>query len=255
MGDGNQRSGRHPPGYGKRGCPLPLRPKGEIVFSTKTVSPFGHLFAFFLAPSRPDKAHIKANVKAHIKAHIKAKPMSLVADTLHWLVAASYPLCLGYAMVSDVRRLIIPNATCIVIAVMFLPASVLAGMEFSAIAWHYAVGVGLLVAGIGLFAGGLIGGGDVKLLAAVGIWNGPEHLAPFLVLMALIGGVLAAAILLARKSEKGLALLNAVGWLKDGDAKTQPLPYGVAIGLAAVYLYASNPALPEVWAMVLGRGA
>ncbi len=180
--------------------------------------------------------------------------MSLAADALHWLVAASYPLCLAYAVVSDVRRLMIPNRVSILIAAAFLPAALLAGLSFPLIAKHYAVGAGLLVIGIVLFSRHLIGGGDAKLLAAAGVWSGLDQLAPFLALMAVIGGVLAAAILIARKSRKVLPFLNAVGWLQGGDAKTQPIPYGLAIGLAAIYLYSSNPALPEAWAGMIGQG-
>lgn len=180
--------------------------------------------------------------------------MSLAADTLHWLVAAFYPLCLAYAVVSDVRRLMIPNRVSLLIAAAFLPAALLAGLSFPLIAEHYAAGAGLLVIGIVLFSRRLIGGGDAKLLGAAGIWSGLEQLAPFLALMAVIGGVLAAAILIAHKSRKALPFLNAIGWLQDGDAKTQPIPYGLAIGLAALYLYSANPALPEAWARTISQG-
>ncbi|NQV83714.1 MAG: prepilin peptidase [Rhodospirillales bacterium] len=173
-------------------------------------------------------------------------------DTLHWFVAASYLLCLGYGVVSDVRRLIIPNGTCILIALMFLPAALLAGTEWPAIAWHYATGAGLLVVGIALFSRDLIGGGDAKLLAATGIWIGPGDLWTFVGLVAVLGGVLAGVILVAQKFQGTSTFLGAIPWLGHGDTKTQPTPYGVAIGLAAGYLFFENPVFPQAWAQVLG---
>jgi len=173
-------------------------------------------------------------------------------ETLHWLAAASYPLCLGYGVVSDVRRLIIPNGTCILIAVMFLPTALLAGMEFSSLAWHYAVGAGFLAVGLALFSRNLIGGGDAKLLAAAGVWIGPGDLWAYVGLVAVLGGVLAGVILIARKFRDTASFLGAVPWLGHDDAQTQPTPYGVAIGLAAVYLFYGNPVFPQAWTLALG---
>ncbi len=174
-----------------------------------------------------------------------------LANALHWAAAAAYPLALAYAVVSDVRRLKIPNRASIVIAAAFLPAALLAGLEYSAIAVHYAVGAGLLGIGFIAFSRNLIGGGDVKLLAAAGIWSGTAQLGPYLVLVAVLGGVLAAAVLIARKLRKAAPFLDAVGWLGSEDARMQPIPYGAAIGVAAIYLFTENPALPEAWARVL----
>jgi len=177
--------------------------------------------------------------------------METLADALHWLAAASYPLALVYAVVSDVRRLTIPNRASIVIAVAFLPAALLAGLELSDIAIHYAVGAGLLAIGIIAFSRNLMGGGDIKLLAAAGIWAGVGQLGPYLALVAVLGGVVAALVLTAHKLRKVAPFLDAVGWLGGESAKMQPIPYGAAIGAAAIYLFIENPALPEAWTRAL----
>ncbi len=174
-----------------------------------------------------------------------------LAGALHWAAAAAYPLALAYAVVSDVRRLKIPNRASIIIAAAFLPAALFAGLEPSAIAVHYAVGAGLLGIGFIAFSRNLMGGGDVKLLAAAGVWSGWAQLGPYLVWVAVLGGVLAAAVLIAHKLRKAAPFLDAVGWLGGEDARTQPIPYGAAIGVAAIYLFIENPALPEAWARVL----
>ncbi len=175
--------------------------------------------------------------------------LSAFLETLHWLCAASYPLCLGYAVVSDVRRLMIPNEACILIAVTFAPTALLVGMEISSLSWHYATGAGFLAVGIVLFSRNLIGGGDAKLMAAAGVWIGPGDLWAYLGLVAVLGGVLAGVILIAQKYQGRVAFLKAVPWLGNGDARTQPTPYGAVIGLAAVYLFYENPVLPQAWVL------
>ncbi len=168
--------------------------------------------------------------------------MTVLINALHWAAAAAYPLALAYAVVSDVRRLKIPNRASIIITVAFVPAAFLAGLELSAIAVHYAVGAGLLGIGFIAFSRNLMGGGDVKLLAAAGIWSGWAQLGSYLALVAVLGGVLAAAVLIAHKLRKVAPGTSALGL---------PIPYGVAIGAAAIYLFSENPALPEAWARLL----
>jgi prepilin peptidase CpaA len=87
-----------------------------------------------------------------------------------------------------------------------------------------AVGAGLFLIGAALFAVGAIGGGDVKLVAAVGAWVGLHGLPSFLVVMALLGGALALLQL------AGGRLGGAGGWL----APERGVPYGVAIALAGL---------------------
>ena len=169
--------------------------------------------------------------------------MSALLTTAHWLTLALYPLTLAYAVISDARRMIIPNWACITIAAAFLPAALLGSVEWTAIAWHYGVGLGLFLAGLILFFRGLMGGGDLKLLAAAGVWIGWNDLWSYLFLVALLGGGLALAILVAGKLQKKWPLLGGMG---------KPIPYGVAIGLAAIFLFPRNPALPPSWTAVLG---
>jgi prepilin peptidase CpaA len=86
-----------------------------------------------------------------------------------------------------------------------------------------------------LFSRGLIGGGDVKLIAAATLWAGPAATLSLLVLTGLLGGLLC------------LLLLTPVGALiaavrpivrDSGDsargANPVLVPYGVAIAAAAL---------------------
>ena len=167
--------------------------------------------------------------------------------TVHWIVAAVYPLALVWAVVSDVRHLIIPNWTCIAIAAAFLPPALFQGLDYADIAWHYGAGMALILAGMILFARHLIGGGDLKLLAAAGVWIGWSGLLPYLFLVTLGGGALAMVILTARKFKRKIPLIS-----HEDVGGAPPVPYGVAIGVAAIIMFSKNPALPPSWTTVLG---
>jgi prepilin peptidase CpaA len=73
-----------------------------------------------------------------------------------------------------------------------------------------------------LFAFGLMGGGDVKLLGALALWFPWTMVAQLLVLMAVLGGLVTLATVIHHRMTKRLG---------------QPeIPYGVAIALAALWL-------------------
>lgn len=156
-----------------------------------------------------------------------------------WLVAASFPLTMAYMAISDFRTLQIPNWASVFVAAAFLPAALLGGMEPAALAKHYGVGFALMIGGALLFARGLIGGGDAKMLAAGGVWFGAGGLVPYLILVALLGGAVGLAVLVMRKLPA-----PKPAWLDGNWAEGRAAPYGVAIGLAAVILFSRNPLPP-----------
>ena len=82
--------------------------------------------------------------------------------------------------------------------------------------------------GAGLFAMRAMGGGDVKLLAALALWMAPLHFVQLIVLMALLGGILTICMVVARA-------------IKGGGSAPIAVPYGVAIALAGLWVLA--PAL------------
>ena len=87
-----------------------------------------------------------------------------------------------------------------------------------------AIQIGLAVLVFAVFAGcfalGMMGGGDVKLLAALALWLPPVPMLRMLVVMALAGGVLTLAFVILHRARK---------------AEGRPeIPYGVAIVFAAL---------------------
>jgi len=87
-----------------------------------------------------------------------------------------------------------------------------------------AIQIGVAVAVFGLFAAafyaGMMGGGDVKLAAALALWFSPLMTIRFLVFMSIAGGVLTLVVLARHRMLK-----------KVGRAE---VPYGVAIAIGAL---------------------
>ena len=90
----------------------------------------------------------------------------------------------------------------------------------------------MLLLGAVLFGVGIIGGGDVKLLAAVSLWVGWARLMEYVLAVSLLGGILGLVLLVGRK----WVVVVEPYWLRLG-VKTprvlQPgegVPYGLAIG-------------------------
>ncbi len=126
-------------------------------------------------------------------------------------------------IISDMTRYLIPNSLNLAIlglfvcAAFFLPVGLPMGLISAAI---------ILVIGLGLFALGLMGGGDIKLLVVLSLWTGwSMATAQFLMLTAMIGGVLVIVLLTAR-------FLAPLVWKREMPrllTPKQPVPYGLAI--------------------------
>jgi prepilin peptidase CpaA len=110
---------------------------------------------------------------------------------LHTLSISLLPILLIVAALGDVVALRIPNWLTALTALLFFPMAWLTGMPLNEFGMHMLAGVILFVAGFVFFQFGLFGGGDAKLMAAVGLWFGTSQTLPFLVATALAGGVLA----------------------------------------------------------------
>lgn len=156
------------------------------------------------------------------------------------LLSLIFPVVLVLAMASDLRGFTIPNILSIILAASYPVVAWLAGLSMEAILWSLGLGAGLLIVGIVLFMLRVFGGGDAKLIAAVGIWTGPEALAPFLAYMAMIGGALALALLLFRRVQLADTLAGW-SWLRELHSRKHEVPYAVAIGLAGLSVFTKLP--------------
>ena len=97
-------------------------------------------------------------------------------------------------------------------------------------------GLCLLLFTFALYAFGKIGGGDAKLAAASAVWMGWGPVIDYLLIASLLGGALALLILFGRTFALPLFMLKQPGIVNLHKPKGR-IPYGVALGLAAVIVY------------------
>jgi prepilin peptidase CpaA len=130
-------------------------------------------------------------------------------------------ILLIYAAVVDVRTFTISNRLNLGIALLAPVYWFSVGLPLwpdAAIQVAIAAGVFVLLAAA--FYAGMMGGGDVKLAAALALWFSPVMTINFLVWMSIGGGVLTVVVLLLHRAKK-----------KPGKPE---VPYGVAIAFGGL---------------------
>jgi prepilin peptidase CpaA len=156
--------------------------------------------------------------------------------------------CALIGAICDVRSRRIPNwltgASIVLGLVMHLSLQGWIALASAALAGAIGGGVFLL-----FYLGGGMGAGDVKLMAAVSVLVGLNHVGEVLIATALLGGVFAVGLALSKGQLKG-ALANAAGlFVHHGKSGLTPhpelnitnpltlrLPYGIAIAAGAAAL-------------------
>src|SRR3546814_6099353 len=113
-----------------------------------------------------------------------------MAGMLQFICLLMVGALLCYAAVSDAQRRIIPNWLTLTIAALAVPYWLGTGLElWPDIALQLCLAAGAFVIFAGLFAFGLMGGGDVKLLAALALWLPVGRFLELVVIMSLAGGL------------------------------------------------------------------
>ena len=146
---------------------------------------------------------------------------------LHYGLLIALAIALVFAAFTDIRSRTISNKLNIAIAVaapVFWWTSGLALCPDVAIQLGVAAAVFAVLCG--LFAAGLMGGGDVKLLTALALWIAPGAFMQLLVIMAVAGGV--------------LTIVMAAWHFLQNQKERLAIPYGVAIAFGGLWVLASN---------------
>ena len=154
------------------------------------------------------------------------------------------------AAATDLRARKIPNAIPIAVAIVALAFAIPHGFVPSAIALGIMLAV--LVAGTFAFSNGWLGGGDVKLLAAVAGSLGPTEAIAFMAYTAVSGGAIATAIAVAhrrlpavaRSARDVLRPLAVYGTVAIAPDKPIMMPYALAIASGAVLVALSHSVAP-----------
>ena len=155
--------------------------------------------------------------------------MNLVVGAPVWLIAV-LGVSLAAAAVEDVVRRRISNLTCLAAFATALIAMAIRGFPLEL--WQNVLVLALLLlCGTAAFAAQLLGGGDVKLLAAVGLWMSLPAAVWLLAAVFISGGLLAILFILAR-------LMRRTPGDLDGKQRSSGIPYGLAIVAGAFMVFA-----------------
>ena len=129
------------------------------------------------------------------------------------------------AAVIDVRTFTISNRLTLAVALLAPLYWLSIGLApWPGVAIQIAVAAVVFLLMAGAFYAGMMGGGDVKLAAALALWFPPAATSKFIVLMSLAGGVLT---------------LGLVVWHRAKRREGRPeIPYGVAIAVGALAILA-----------------
>ena len=145
-------------------------------------------------------------------------------DVLHWLCLALLCALLVVAAVGDARSYIISNRLNGAIALLAIPWWLTAAnLAWPMLGMQAALAVGVFVVLLGLFAAGVMGGGDVKLLAALALWLPPVPFAEMFMIIAIFGGLLTAGFVVAHRLRR-----------REGQPE---IPYGIAISAGALLCF------------------
>ncbi len=139
----------------------------------------------------------------------------------------------------DILTWTIPNRVSLVLVFGFGVAVTLLNIPWPVLFSQLAAGLTILLISFAMFARGWVGGGDAKLMAAAALWLGFGHLLPFLFWTAMLGGVLALALLTYRRVFPPLWLVSQPWAMRLHDPK-EGIPYGIAIAGAGLIVYPST---------------
>lgn len=143
---------------------------------------------------------------------------------------AFFALCI-YAALRDIETLTITNGLNAAIAFLFVPAMIIAAPGWEVTGGHLAAGLIAFFVSVLLFVFGVFGGGDAKMIPGVMLWLGPEAAMPFMMVMAVAGGILALFVIAARRLVPAAA---APGFAHETLQAGNGVPYGVAIAAGAI---------------------
>jgi prepilin peptidase CpaA len=144
-------------------------------------------------------------------------------------------ILLVIAAVIDVRTFTISNGLNLTVALLAPVYWWSVGLPlWPDAAMQVAVALGVFVVLAATFYMGMMGGGDVKLAAALALWFKPFATLKFLVIMSIAGGLLTIIVLLIHKM-RGKPPVDG-----DAPAAKPEVPYGVAIAIGALWILAQR---------------
>ena len=159
--------------------------------------------------------------------------MIMVADAIRLML---FPAMMAFAASSDLFTMTIPNRVSLILVGGFFALAAMAGMSPVDMLLHVSAACVVLITAFGLFARGIIGGGDAKLATAAALWLGFDHLFPYLIYASLLGGALSVALICFRMVPLPEWLARHA-WIERLHGKDGAVPYGIALAASALAVY------------------
>ncbi|WP_428643310.1 A24 family peptidase [Roseibium sp.] len=152
-----------------------------------------------------------------------------------------FPMLVAFGGASDLLTMTIQNRVSLLLIAGFALVALGVGLPLSGWGVH---ALGLLVVFpvcFAFFAAGWMGGGDVKFISAIALWIGftPELL-EFVFLVSVYGLVLTLALVSVRQFVVLPNMLARQDWLARLHDRKSGIPYGIAIAIAGLQIFAST---------------
>lgn len=159
--------------------------------------------------------------------------------TLRYAILFGFIGLLAWVIVCDFTTLRIPNRLPLAIALLF---AVHVAADPGGVDWlgGLLTALAVFVVAIVLFHFRVMGGGDVKLMAAVALWAGPGEILGFLLVTSLVGGLLAVIAVTPLRFVVAEALESLGGGKTVKGALRGVVPYGIAIAAGGLAVAAAQ---------------
>lgn len=152
------------------------------------------------------------------------------------LVHLLFPGAMAFVAASDLFTMRISNAVTLLLIAAFAALSPFAGFDLGLAGHHLAAGATVLAVGFACFSFGWMGGGDAKIAAATALWFGWIHTLEYLLIAALLGGVLTLALVFFRHIPLP-ASVAGISWVQRLYNASNGVPYGIALAASALIVY------------------
>jgi prepilin peptidase CpaA len=150
-----------------------------------------------------------------------------------------FPVLMAFAASSDLLTMRISNKLVLLLAAGFFVMALIIQIPLEQVGMHVLCGALVLAVTFTMFAKGWIGGGDAKLAAATALWLGFELTLTYLIYTSFFGGILTLLILGLRRLPS-MSIITRFRWLERLHDPKQGVPYGIAMAIAGMIVYADT---------------
>jgi prepilin peptidase CpaA len=147
---------------------------------------------------------------------------------------------MAMAAFSDLLTMTIPNRVSVVLLASFFAIAPFAGLTLHDMALHLLAGAIVFGICFALFALHIMGGGDAKIMTASAVWFGfNPTLMQYVAYISVLGGLLSLVVVMIRANHD--TILASRIPVPATMLHAKKVPYGVAIGAAALLAFPASP--------------